>query len=76
MKKSNNYSDGDDLGPMLCCERWLLDSKSDPIIFFLATMRAGAGSLVHKDVCNKTTRSQESTDRRLEGADFQRVVEN
>ena len=33
---------------------------------------------VHKDglVCNKTTRSQESTDWRLEGADFQRVVEN
>ena len=31
---------------------------------------------VHKDLCNKTTRSQESTDWRLEGADFQRVVEN
>ena len=50
MKKSNDYSDGDDLGPMLCCEIWLLDSKSDPIIFFLATMRAGAGSLAsHAD---------------------------
>ena len=32
--KSNFYSDGDDLGPMLYYERWLLGSKIDPVIFF------------------------------------------
>ena len=76
------------MGPMLCCERWLLDSKSDPVIFFSVCWPPcvpGPAALpatqiaewyVHKDLCNKTTRSQESTDWRLEGADFQRVVEN
>ena len=74
MKKSNDYSDGDDLGPMLCCEIWLLDSKSDSVIFFLVPGLAAlpatqiAEWYVHKDICNKTMR--------FEGADFLRVVES
>ena len=65
---------------MLCCERWLLDSKSDPVIFFSVCWQPcvpGPAALpatqiaewyVHNDLCNKTMRSQESTDWRLEGA--------
>ena len=74
VKKSNNYSDGDDLGQMVCCEIWLLDSKSDSVIFFLVPGPAAlpatqiAEWYVHKDLCNKTTRSQESTDWRLEAS--------
>ena len=62
------------MGQMLCCEIWLLDSKSDPVIFFLVPGPAAlpatqiAEWYVHKDLCNKTTRSQESTDWRLEAS--------
>ena len=64
--KSNFYSDGDDSGPMLYYERWLLDSKSDPVICFSVCWPPcvpGPAGLpatqiaewyVHKDLCNKT----------------------
>ena len=34
VEKSNHHCDGNGTTPKLCCERWILDSKSDSVIFF------------------------------------------